>query len=153
MTPARIEPATFRFVAQHLNHCATAFLTIYIYYIYIYMKLWRNIHFFLFSTLIRRAYVQVYCYRTAFPRSPRHNCTISHIVGRLFLLPVGISSCPVLSAILSLLSAPRDHLQMWDTPDFCFVVVNSSTTNSPAIITVTLRFLVATLAGPGGRAV
>jgi len=26
MTPARIEPATFRFVAQHLNHCATAVL-------------------------------------------------------------------------------------------------------------------------------
>ena len=24
MTPARVEPATFRFVAQHLNHCATA---------------------------------------------------------------------------------------------------------------------------------
>jgi len=24
MTPAWIEPATFRFVAQHLNHCATA---------------------------------------------------------------------------------------------------------------------------------
>ena len=24
MTPAEIEPATFRFVAQHLNHCATA---------------------------------------------------------------------------------------------------------------------------------
>ena len=24
MTPAVIEPATFRFVAQHLNHCATA---------------------------------------------------------------------------------------------------------------------------------
>jgi len=23
LTPARIEPATFRFVAQHLNHCAT----------------------------------------------------------------------------------------------------------------------------------
>ena len=23
MTPAEIEPATFRFVAQHLNHCAT----------------------------------------------------------------------------------------------------------------------------------
>ena len=23
-TPAGIEPATFRFVAQHLNHCATA---------------------------------------------------------------------------------------------------------------------------------
>jgi len=22
MTPAEIEPATFRFVAQHLNHCA-----------------------------------------------------------------------------------------------------------------------------------
>jgi hypothetical protein len=24
MTPAEIEPATFRFVAQHFNHCATA---------------------------------------------------------------------------------------------------------------------------------
>ena len=24
MTPAGIEPATFRFVAKHLNHCATA---------------------------------------------------------------------------------------------------------------------------------
>ena len=24
MTPAGIEPATFLFVAQHLNHCATA---------------------------------------------------------------------------------------------------------------------------------
>ena len=23
-TPGGIEPATFRFVAQHLNHCATA---------------------------------------------------------------------------------------------------------------------------------
>ena len=26
MTPARIEPATFQFVAQHLNHCATTVL-------------------------------------------------------------------------------------------------------------------------------
>ena len=26
MTPSRIEPATFRFVAQHLNHCVTAVL-------------------------------------------------------------------------------------------------------------------------------
>jgi hypothetical protein len=25
MTPSGIEPATFRFVAQYLNHCATAF--------------------------------------------------------------------------------------------------------------------------------
>ena len=24
MTPAGIEPATYRFVAEHLNHCATA---------------------------------------------------------------------------------------------------------------------------------
>ena len=29
MTPAGIEPATFRFVAQHLNHCATAVPIIY----------------------------------------------------------------------------------------------------------------------------
>jgi len=34
--PSRIEPATFRFVAQHLKHCATA-VPVYIYiYIYIY---------------------------------------------------------------------------------------------------------------------
>ena len=25
LTPVGIEPATFRFAAQHLNHCATAF--------------------------------------------------------------------------------------------------------------------------------
>ena len=35
MTLAGIEPATFRFVAQHLNHCATAVPHIYI-YIYIF---------------------------------------------------------------------------------------------------------------------
>ena len=34
MTPAGIQPATFRFVAQHLNHCVTA-VPLYI-YIYIY---------------------------------------------------------------------------------------------------------------------
>ena len=28
MTPAGIEPATFRFVAQHRNHCAIAFPSI-----------------------------------------------------------------------------------------------------------------------------
>ena len=26
MTPAGIEPATFRLVAQHLNHCATGYI-------------------------------------------------------------------------------------------------------------------------------
>ena len=31
MTPAGIEPATFRFVAQHLNHCATAVPTYKVY--------------------------------------------------------------------------------------------------------------------------
>jgi hypothetical protein len=37
MTPSGIEPATFRFVAQNLNHCATAVPNWYIYiYIYIY---------------------------------------------------------------------------------------------------------------------
>ena len=35
MTPSGIEPATFRFVAQHLNHCATVVPNKHI-YIYIY---------------------------------------------------------------------------------------------------------------------
>jgi len=34
MTPAGIEPATLRFVAQHLNHCATA-IPIYIVCVYV----------------------------------------------------------------------------------------------------------------------
>ena len=39
MTPSGIEPATFWFVAQHLNQCATAVPFIYIYiYIYIYIS-------------------------------------------------------------------------------------------------------------------
>ena len=39
MTPSGIEPATFRFVALHLNHCAThIYVNIYTYiYIYIYI--------------------------------------------------------------------------------------------------------------------
>ena len=32
MTPAGIEPATFRLVAEHLNHCATAVPHIYIFF-------------------------------------------------------------------------------------------------------------------------
>ena len=32
MTPTGIEPATFRFVSQHLNHCATAVPNIYMYW-------------------------------------------------------------------------------------------------------------------------
>ena len=33
MTPAGIEPASFRFVAQHLNHCATAVPLRYVLYL------------------------------------------------------------------------------------------------------------------------
>ena len=36
MTPSGIEPATFRFVAQRLNHCATAVLKVH----YAELKLW-----------------------------------------------------------------------------------------------------------------
>jgi len=34
MTPAGIEPATFRFVAQHLNHCATAVPSAFVRFLY-----------------------------------------------------------------------------------------------------------------------
>jgi hypothetical protein len=33
MTPSGIEPATFRFVAQYLNHCATAVPTLDVKYV------------------------------------------------------------------------------------------------------------------------
>jgi len=35
MTPAGIEPATFRFVAQHLSHCAAAVPRVLYYSLYI----------------------------------------------------------------------------------------------------------------------
>ena len=41
MSPAGIEPANFRFVAQHLNHCATAVPIIYL-FIHLCMCNWRN---------------------------------------------------------------------------------------------------------------
>ena len=34
MTPSGIEPATIRFVAQHLNHCATAVPHYMLFYVY-----------------------------------------------------------------------------------------------------------------------
>jgi hypothetical protein len=37
MTSAGIEPATFRFVAQHLNHCATA-VPYYCYYYAVFLR-------------------------------------------------------------------------------------------------------------------
>jgi len=44
VTPYGIEPATFRFIAQHLNHCATV-VPIYIYiYIYIYNHIHTHTH-------------------------------------------------------------------------------------------------------------
>ena len=40
MTPSGIEPETFRFVAQHLNHCATAIAYIPLYVTLIRQDLW-----------------------------------------------------------------------------------------------------------------
>jgi len=37
LTQAGIEPATFRIVAQHLNHCATAIPNMFAYGLYIYV--------------------------------------------------------------------------------------------------------------------
>ena len=40
LTPAGIEPATFRFVAQHLNHCVTMVpQNIYVFLPFLYYKL------------------------------------------------------------------------------------------------------------------
>ena len=48
VTPTGVEPAIFRFVVQHLNHCATA-VPIYIYiYIYTYIYLFIYLYFWLY---------------------------------------------------------------------------------------------------------
>ena len=44
MTPLGIEPSAFRFVAQYLNHCATAVLFVRIYPYYIHLKDSRQWH-------------------------------------------------------------------------------------------------------------
>ena len=44
MTPAGIEPATFRFVVQHLNHCATA-VPIYSTYLCLYLSTMPDLYF------------------------------------------------------------------------------------------------------------
>jgi len=43
LTPAGIEPATFRFVAQHLNHCATAAPSCVYVFFYTYVQLARSV--------------------------------------------------------------------------------------------------------------
>jgi len=52
LTPAGIEPATFRFVAQHLNHCATAvpYSVIYTYF----NQIFRSLSVLLHNTIIPR---------------------------------------------------------------------------------------------------
>jgi hypothetical protein len=44
MTPSGIEPATFRFVAQYLNHCATGVPTTSNNVVLLISKHWRIIH-------------------------------------------------------------------------------------------------------------
>ena len=79
-TQAGIEPATFRFVAQHLNHCATAVPYIYIYMcVYFYLKcivydkllkpwqsFWITLYFYYSVPLHLRGWVT--CYYDVFPR-------------------------------------------------------------------------------------
>jgi len=45
MTPAGIEPATFRFVTQHHNHCATAYDDQYIFLLYLTQLSWHKTYF------------------------------------------------------------------------------------------------------------
>ena len=63
MTPAGIEPATLRFVAQYFNHCATALPHIYIYiYIYIlcmYMDVSGELYAFVYVNLVTAGGVRV----------------------------------------------------------------------------------------------
>ena len=57
MTPSGIEPATFRFVAQHLNHCDTAVRLASKYCLYIqYLKIMINRHFFQGGKLVLQQY-------------------------------------------------------------------------------------------------
>jgi hypothetical protein len=69
-----------------------------------------------------------------FPNIPHHNRRIYRIVWRIFLFPVDISLCPVLSVILSQLFAPRDSL-LWPPR----LNGNSSIRNCGDVITVSVK--------------
>jgi len=62
MTPSGIKPATFRFVTQHLNHCATAVPPHIYIYIYIYISIKHNTTFTtVYKRKILRAIQNVFC--------------------------------------------------------------------------------------------
>jgi len=62
MTPAGIKPATFRFVAQHISHCATAFPTSHVTVKVIYTTLTSLIQGLVFTTQLDKQESQVgYC--------------------------------------------------------------------------------------------
>ena len=74
MIPSRIEPAPFRFVAQHLNHCATTvphiictyvyvYTYIYIYFIINYINYVLYIIYILCIVLCVYIYIYIYIYR------------------------------------------------------------------------------------------
>jgi len=60
MTPFGIEPATFRFVAQQLNHCATAVPLNYIYIILSYIILYYIILYYIILYYIILYYIILY---------------------------------------------------------------------------------------------
>ena len=66
LTQAGIEPAAFRFVAQDLNHCATAVPTVYV----LRLKSTRNVCNFFLLGLIMNAPLAI--------AAPRHNTFTAH---------------------------------------------------------------------------
>ena len=69
LTPARIEPATFRFVAQHLNHCATAVPSMLQYVIILFISTCSRVRvqYVTPSALLRHVGCRLWCRLTLWP--------------------------------------------------------------------------------------
>jgi hypothetical protein len=91
MTPSGIEPVTFWFVAQYLNHCATAVLIIFLYVTYYFSMRCSELYtchlhvktygsFGLFDCTDMSIFSDVMCVHRHTPRHCHHQCRSKHII-------------------------------------------------------------------------
>jgi hypothetical protein len=109
MTPAGIEPATFRFVTQHLNHCATA----------VPPKLWcKPCHF--TGKFFCKSIVNMHCYWMRQSWNTRLSC-----VGECFCNSAEFASAPNRKAAVSCF-----YSLSGSGPTLCFITLVAHVTDA-----------------------